>query len=113
MNLPSFTITDAQISAWLSHLAREERAAATMEKYARGLRAFKRWLDGRPLTKEKAVAYKRQMGENRSPASVNTLIAALNGFFAFQGWDIKIKYLKIQRRTFLEREKELTKAEYE
>ncbi|MDR1560572.1 MAG: tyrosine-type recombinase/integrase, partial [Clostridiales bacterium] len=34
-------------------------------------------------------------------------------FFAFQGWDIKIKYLKIQRRTFLEREKELTKAEYE
>jgi site-specific recombinase XerD len=108
-----FIITGAKISAYLLHLAREERAAATVEKYARDLRAFKHWLNGRPVTKEKAIAYKQRMSETPAPASVNAAVAALNGFFAFQGWDIKVKYMKIQRQTFLHSEKELTKAEYQ
>ena len=41
------------------------------------------------------------------------MIAAVNGFFDFLKIDIKIKQFKIQRKTFLSEEKELTKEEYE
>ena len=45
-------------------------------------------------------------------ATFNAVIAALNSFFGFMGWNIKLKPLKIQRRTFRDKEKELTKDEY-
>jgi site-specific recombinase XerD len=41
------------------------------------------------------------------------MIAAINGFFAFIGLDIKIKPFKIQRKTFMPTEKELTDEDYE
>jgi site-specific recombinase XerD len=106
------TITEHDISAWLAHLANEERAAATVEKYARDIRVFAAWLSGAAVTKENAVAYKQTMAETHKATSVNAAIAALNGFFAFLDWSIKLKPLKIQRQTFRPKEKELTKDEY-
>jgi site-specific recombinase XerD len=108
-----FTITAYHISAYLAHLADAERAAATLEKYGRSVRVFAAWLEGGAVTKESVIEYKQQLSETHAASSVNTTIAALNGFFAFRGWNIKIKPLKIQRRTFLPEERELSRAEYE
>ena len=42
------------------------------------------------------------------------MLSSINAFFAFIGWcDLKVKTLKIQRRIFADRSKELSKAEYE
>ena len=42
------------------------------------------------------------------------MLSSLNGFFGFLGWEeCKVKFLKIQRRTFRDQEKELSRAEYE
>jgi site-specific recombinase XerD len=106
------TITDAHIAAYLAHLAREERAAATIEKYARSLRAFACWLGGQPATQEAAIAYKQRLAAMHAPASVNAALAALGGFFGFTCREIRIKPLKIQRQTYRDREKELSRAEY-
>ena len=46
------------------------------------------------------------------PASVNSMLSALNSFFTWCGWELHIKTLKIQRSLFLDEAKELTKDEY-
>ena len=40
------------------------------------------------------------------------MISAVNRFFAFMSWDIRMKQLKMQRRIFRDRDRELTKTEY-
>ena len=113
------TITESGIAAYLEYLAGEEKAIATIEKYTRDLRAFAAWLAGDEtsnageVTKEAAVEYKRQLSENRKATGVNAVVAALNGYFAFMEWPIKLKPLKIQKQTYRSEEKELTRAEYE
>ena len=100
------------LTAYAAHLRREERAGATIEKYTRDIRAFAAWLDGAAITKDAAVAYKEHLVKTRAPAGVNAVIAALNGFFAYLKVDIKLKPLKIQRQTYTDASRELTRAEY-
>lgn len=46
--------------------------------------------------------------------SFNSMVAAANQFFAFQGWeDCKIKALRLQRKLFRDDRRELTREEYE
>ena len=40
------------------------------------------------------------------------MLAAVNRFFACVSWDIRVKQLKVQRRIFRDRERELTKNDY-
>jgi site-specific recombinase XerD len=107
------TITNDHITAYTTHLAAEERAANTITKYVRDIRAFSAWLDGAPVTKETAIAYKTAICATHAPSSVNSMLAALNGFFAFFNLNIKVKPLKVQRQAFLAKERDLTRAEYE
>jgi site-specific recombinase XerD len=107
------TITEINIAAYAGYLASEEKAAATVEKYARDLRAFAAWLAEGDVTKEAAIAYKQSLTESRKAAGVNSCLAALNGYFAFVNQPIKLKPLKIQKQTYRNEEKELTRAEYE
>ena len=72
------------------------------------------WLCGQEVTKILALDYKKEFCKKYAPASVNAAISSLNSFFAFMEWrDIRIKALKIQRQIFSNKDKELTKAEYE
>ena len=107
------SITEANIIAFLHYLAHEERAYATIEKYGHAIKAFSLWLDGKPLTKEAAIAYKQELADSHAASSVNAALAALNGFFRFLNVSISVKSLKIQRSTFRPQEKELTKEEYD
>ncbi|MDR0906061.1 MAG: tyrosine-type recombinase/integrase [Oscillospiraceae bacterium] len=106
------TITTAHITDYASYLHGEERAAATIAKYARDIRAFAVYLGGSPVTKESAIAYKAQISGTHAPASVNSMLAAINGFFAYHSVGVKIKPVKTQRRAFLSAERELTRPEY-
>jgi hypothetical protein len=36
------------------------------------------------------------------------MLAAVNGLFAFLGWAIRVKFLKVQRRLFRDQSRELT-----
>lgn len=107
-------ITTEQIAAFERHLLQEERAPATLEKYLRDVRAFARWLGGKPVTKEVVSGWKEHLLlEQRAPTTVNAALAALNGLFRFLGWDdCRARFLKIQRRIFREPERELSRGEY-
>ena len=102
------------ITAYKQHLIENEKSAATVEKYMRDITAFMVWLNGRELDKGTVLEYKERLITSYAPRSVNSIISSLNSYFDYLGrHDCKVKTLKIQQQIFTEKEKELTKAEYE
>lgn len=70
-------------------------------------------MNGQPLTKAALIAWKKALTADHAPATVNSMVAAVNGFLSFMGWcECKIKLLKIQKAIFCDPDKELTRAEY-
>lgn len=107
-------ITGKQLTAFERQLRLEEREPATIEKYLRDIRTFATWLEGNPLDKEAVVAWKGHLlALGYAPSTINSMLIAVNRFFRFQHWDeLRVKTVRIQRRIFRNREKELTKEEY-
>ena len=108
------TITQTQIELYKEYLISEEKSEVTVEKYTRDISAFSRWLDCGELNKIAVLNYKHQLMENYAPTTVNSVLASLNGFFEFnERYDLKVKNLKVQKQIFCQKDKELSKAEYE
>ena len=98
--------------AFQKHLLEGEKAPATVKKYLRDATAFSVFSQGE-YTKEKVIAYKKHLCARYAPASVNAALSSLGSLFAFLcRQDLRVKNLKIQRRTFESEEKLLTRAEY-
>ena len=75
--------------------------------------ALHNYLTEEILTKTALIGWKEHLTETYAAASVNTMLAAANGFLVFCGWpDLKLKPLKIQREVFCREDKELTRDEY-
>ena len=108
-------IASTALAAFARHLQSRERSAGTIEKYLRDVEALGGWLDGEPVTRERTAAWRDDLlGRGYAPATVNSMVAAANQFFAFQDWeDCKIKALKLQRKLFRDDRRELTREEYE
>ena len=107
-------ITQAQIEAYCAALRSDERSAGTVAKYRRDVTAFAEWLAGRAATKETAAGWKAHLLEHHyAPRTVNSMLAAVNGFFKFAGWNIRVKFLKVQRQLFRDTARELTRVEYD
>lgn len=107
-------ITVAQISAFTAYLRMEERAKGTIEKYLRDVGAFAAWVQGGEVTKETMAEWKEHLlAAQYAPVTINSMLAALNAFFRFAGWeDCRVRFLKIQRQMFRDVSKELNRKEY-
>ena len=106
-------IEAAGIGAYVCALREAERSGATIEKYARELRRFGVWLGGRAVTKETVIEYKAVLTQRYAPASVNCMLAALNGYFSYCGWgECRVKPLRIQRALYRDAGREMSRAEY-
>ena len=104
-----------KIRQFAVELRQEERAPGTVENYLRHAHAFAAWLRGRPITPELCNQWKSHLLETGyAPATVNSMVAAVNRFIAFLGWkEYKIKSLKLLRKLFRDERRELTQGEYE
>ena len=122
------SITSTELAAFARQLREQERAPGTIEKYIRDVSAASAWLRGAEVTRDGAAAWRDSLLERGyAPVTVNSMVAAVNQFFTFLGWeDCKIKSLKIQRRLFRDdrrertpvgsktvRRRELTREEYQ
>ena len=106
-------INELCIKEYLLYLKEQERSSATIQKYAHDLYSLLDFLQDRAISKSLLIDWKQEMIGKYAPASVNTKLAAVNGYLQFRGWyQLMLKPLKIQKALFLEEEKELTKAEY-
>ena len=107
------TLTEGHIRRYALYLQEQERSAATIRKYLRDLTALQYWLKGAPLTKCALIGWKEMLVAAHAPATVNSMLAAVNSFLAFMGWrELRVRPLRIQRALFRDAEKELTRTEY-
>lgn len=113
--MKNHSLIPEQITAFERYLRTEERSSGTIEKYLRDVRAFAVWLNGRIVTKETAAGWKEHLLDRHyAPVIINSMLAAINAFFRFVGWeDCRVKFLKIQRRMFREASRELSREEYD
>lgn len=106
-------ITESKILEYKEYLIYEEKALTTIKKYIHDIDVFVRWLDQRELTKKMVLEYKEFIMERYAPASVNSILSSLNGFFQYSGWHgLRVKNIRIQKQVFSLTEKELSKEEY-
>ena len=106
-------LDNSLIELFNRRLIEDERSAATIEKYLRDLRVFQRFAGREVICKQLVIRYKQHLIENYAPASVNSMLAAVNRFFREMEWyGCIVKPLKIQRQNFRSEERELTKSEY-
>ena len=109
----TYTLTNVLIQRYADYLQEQERAGATIQKYVHDLTTLLDFLDGGPLTKAALIDWKAQLIEAHAPATVNSMLAAVNGFLSFLGWrELAVKLLKIQRSPFTDANRELTREEY-
>ena len=106
-------ITPTVLTDYIAHLRREERSENTINKYHRDIAAFFVCLPTQEISKETVLAWKEKLTQCYAPASVNSMLAAINGYLDWLGKpECKVKPLKIQRAVFAKPERELTRAEY-
>ena len=111
----SYQMSEKDIRDYRECLVSEERENGTIQKYMRDIRAFSEWVGEKNVSKELVLKWKEELCQKEYAAStINSMLSAVNGFFRFMGWEeLKLKFLKIQNRTFRDQEKDLCKSEYE
>ncbi len=103
-----------KIKEFESYLISEEKSKATVMKYTRDVTVFAQWLNGQQISKTVVQEYKQLLESEYAPKSVNSVLSSLNSFFEWINHpEYRVKSLKIQKNTFIEPNRELTKAEYD
>ena len=108
-------LSPGQTAAFVRALRAAERSPGTIEKYRRDVCQFAAWAGGGEVSRERTAAWRDSLLEGGyAPVTVNSMVAAVNQFFAFLGWEeCKVKALKIQRKLFRDDRRELTREEYQ
>ena len=109
----AFSITADHIARYAAHLQEQERAKNTVKKYIHDLNDFMVFLNGQPITKGAVIAWKEHLADTYTPATVNSMLAAVNGFFHYMDLaKLSVRPLKVQRPLFCDESREMTRAEY-
>ena len=107
------TLTKEIIGKYMIALQEDEKSSATVTKYIHDLNMATEYFAGVELTKSTIIGWKDMLVEKYATATVNSILAALNGFLKHMGWnDLTVKPLKIQKAMFRDESRELTRAEY-
>lgn len=104
-------ITPRLITKFADELIATEHGNSTVAKYSRDITRLLNFTGSKPLTKQTLIGFKSELVHTLSPASVNSVIAAVNSYLDFiRKPELKLRGVKIQRNAAEERE--LTRAEY-
>ena len=109
------SVSKSDLAGFADCLKNGDRSPGTIEKYLHDASDFALWLGQRELTRETAVQWREfLLQQNYSPVTINSMLSAVNSLFKFLGrGDCRIRFLRVQRRSFREQSRELTRAEYQ
>ena len=111
--MKKMVLTERCIEEYVIRLRELERSENTVRKYRRDVMKLKDYAGEQRLDKNLVISFKEMLAEKYELTSVNSILAALNGFFEFMDWrELCVKQYKIQKSAFCPQEKELTRAEY-
>ena len=101
------------VSRYRLHLIAQDMSKNTVEKYVRDVKKFLEFSRQTGPDHACVARYRACLVENYKPASVNSMLAALNSYLEFadrKEWCVSL--LRIQREMFLDEARELTREEY-
>lgn len=109
-----YTIGEEDMVGFASWLREQEKSPATVKKYLRDVRAFCHFAKGQEVDKELTVGYKTHLLERGyGVRSVNSMLASLNSFLTYKGWEgCRVRSIRIQREVYCRQERMLTRQEY-
>ena len=85
----------------------------TVEKYVRDVRRFLAFLQDGYLDHDAVVRYRDNLLSHYKDTSVNSILAALNGYLKYIGRkECCVRLLRIQRQMFQDESRELTRQDY-
>lgn len=108
-------LTNESIAGFAAELARQERSAATIQKYTRDLEKLRAFAGGCIQKKEQLIAFKAHLEQKGyAPSSINAALAAVNQYLKQAGaGEWQLRFVKVQRDVFRSRERELSAKEYQ
>ena len=109
------TVSSRELSAFSAHLRQADRSSGTTGKSLHDCTSFALWLGDRELPPEAAAQWREHLlQKGYAPATVNSMLSAVNRLLKFLGREeCRVRSLRIQRRTFREQSRELTRGEYQ
>ena len=106
-------LTDRLLKSFAEYLHDQEKSSSTIKTYQRELFSLQIYIDGDNITKEKLISYKNILANQYTPSTCNVAIASINSFLRFIGrQDLMIKPLRVQKQIFEDKDRELTKKDY-
>lgn len=106
-------LTDRLLKSFSEYLHDQEKSSSTIKTYQRELFSLQIYIDGDNITKEKLILYKNILANQYTPSTCNVAIASINSFLRFMGrQDLMIKPLRVQKQIFEDKDRELTKKDY-
>ena len=108
-----YVICEKELEVYRRDMLENERSRATIEKYIRDVRAFCRWNGEKEIDRLRVLEWKEYLGTCYAVSSANSMLAALNGYFDFRGWEeLRVKPFRQQKRIYREPEEDLSREEY-
>lgn len=112
--MPDIVITEELTEAYCQWMALNEMSSGTIKKYRYYLNLFRKFLNGNAVSKENVIIWKEELRRNLSSVTANGALAAVNGFFKFCNRDdCMVRFIKIRRRIYCRKQRELSRYEYE
>ena len=106
-------IDQNQIKLFRAWLEEQEYSSATAQKYVHDVRVLTEYAEGEIRDRTHLNGFKKYLeAAGYSGSSINSMLGAVNCFLTFLGCDWKLRYVKVQRQTFLAECRELTQREY-
>lgn len=96
-----------------TYLKENERSDATIQKYLHDIRCFYVYVAEKELDKEMILEYKTELARKYAISSANSMIASLNTFFKYLGWnDFCVRQFKVQKKVYCNEEQEISRSDY-
>lgn len=107
-------ITQKLLNGFVAYLKEQEKSLSTIKSYQRELFSLQMYIGDNTVNKERLLNYKSMITNQYTPSSCNVAIAAINSFLRYMGReDLFIRPLRVQKTIFENKDKELTKRDYD
>ncbi len=93
-------------------LKENEKSNSTQECYVRAMRNVLKDNNGK-IEKEGLLDYRYELIGKYSSSTVNCYMAAINAYLEFLEEDWKLRFVKVQKKVYIEESRDLKKKEYE
>ena len=94
-------VTQESVNRYCEWLYGCEKSSGTIKQYKYYLILFMQYMNGKSVEKSDVIMWKGILRERMAPVTVNSALAAVNGFLTHNAWqDCRTKFLKVSRRVF-------------